>query len=151
MLKPYNLKKLGYNTAKYVSLVTEVMRRAFADRNYFLGDPGFTKLPLDKLLSKSYLRQRMKSFEWEHATPSDSVGHGKIDSFTESTNTTNYSIVDKAGNAVAVNYTLNGWFGNKMAVEGAGFLLNNEMNDFTLKPGVHNMFGLVQGQVDSVR
>src|SRR5699024_5287373 len=108
MLKPYNLKKLGYNTAKYVSIVTEAMRRSYADRNYFLRDPDYSDIPVNKLLSKSYLKHRMASFQWKHATPSDSVGHGKLANFSESMNTTNFCVVDEHGNAVAVNYSING-------------------------------------------
>ncbi len=150
MLEPYDLGKLGYNTAKYVHLVTEVMRRAFADRAYFLGDPDFIDIPREELLSESYNRQRMESFEWEQATSSESLSHGKIPEFTESINTTHFSVVDKWGNAVATTTTLNGWYGSKVAVAGAGFFLNNEMNDFTAKPGEPNMYGLIQGKVNAI-
>lgn len=150
MLKPYDLKELGYNTAKYVHLITEVMRRAFADRAYFLGDPDFVKLPLETLLSEGYLQKRMDSFEWKQATPSEELSHGKIPAFKESMQTTNYSVVDKWGNAVAVTTTLNGGYGSNVVVGGAGFFLNNEMDDFTSKPGVANMFGLIQGKVNAI-
>lgn len=150
MLQPYDLEKLGYNTAKYVHLVSEAMRRAFADRAYFLGDPDFVDIPMDELLSTEYNRNRMKSFEWGEASSSKEVGHGKIPEFTESINTTHFSIVDDEGNAVAITTTLNGWFGSKVAVDGAGFFLNNEMNDFTAKPGEPNMYGLIQGKVNAI-
>lgn len=150
MLKPYDLKELGYNTAKYVHLITEVMRRAFADRAYFLGDPDFVDIPKETLMSKKYNRERMESFDWNEATPSESLSHGTIPEFTESLQTTNYSVVDKWGNAVAVTTTLNGSYGSNVVVGGAGFFLNNEMNDFTLKPGVPNMFGLIQGKVNAI-
>lgn len=151
MLKPYDLKKLGFNSAKYVHLVTEAMRRAFADRAYFLGDPDYVDIPMKKLLSRDYNRRRMESFSWDHASSSDKIGHGKIPSFHESTETTHYSIVDKDGNAVSVTTTLNGNFGCKIAVDGAGFFLNNEMDDFTAEPGKPNMFGLIQGKANAIK
>lgn len=150
MLDPYNLKDLGYNTAKYVHLVTEVMRRAFADRAYFLGDPDYTDLPMNTLLGETYLKKRMESFDWEQATSSKVLSHGKIPEFKEEINTTHYSVVDKWGNAVSITTTLNGWFGSKVAVDGAGFFLNNEMDDFAAKPGEPNMYGLIQGEVNAV-
>ncbi len=151
MLEPYELKEMGYNSASYIHLVTEIMRRAFADRAYFLGDPDFVDIPRDTLLSKTYNRQRMESFDANNATSSDSVDHGKIPSFSpESSETTHFSIVDSAGNAVAVTTTLNGSFGSKVAVNGAGFFLNNEMDDFTAKPGEPNMFGLIQGKANAI-
>ncbi len=150
MLRPYDLEEMGYNTAKYVHLVTETMRRAFADRAYFLADPDYVDIPRRELLSESYNRQRMQSFDWDEATSSESLSHGKIPEFTESINTTHFSIVDEAGNAVAITTTLNGYFGSKVAVGGAGFFLNNEMDDFTAKPGEPNMFGLIQGKVNAV-
>lgn len=150
MLKPYNLKEAGYNSAKYVHLLTEAMRRAFADRAYFLGDPDFVDIPKEKLLSRSYNKSRMESFRWNKATPSDEIDHGDIPSFRESTETTHFSIVDEDGNAVSVTTTLNGNFGSKVAVSGAGFFLNNEMDDFTAEPGEPNMFGLIQGKANAV-
>lgn len=151
MLEPYNLVEMGYNTARYVHLVSEVMRRAYADRNYFLGDPDYIAQPIDTLLSKAYLRKRMENFQWDKASSSEVVKHGKIPGFSESINTTHFSVVDKWGNAAAITTTINGWYGCKVAVEGAGFFLNNEMNDFTAKPGEPNMFGLVQGKVNAVK
>jgi gamma-glutamyltranspeptidase/glutathione hydrolase len=150
MLKPYDLQDLGFNSAKYVHLVTETMRRAFADRAYFLGDPDFVEIPREKLMSKDYNKQRMQNFEWNQATSSDELSHGDIPSFEESTETTHFSIVDEDGNAVSVTTTLNGSFGSKVAVNGAGFFLNNEMDDFTAEPGEPNMFGLIQGKVNAI-
>ncbi len=150
MLRPYDLKQKGFNSAEYVHLVTEAMRRAFADRAYFLGDPDFVDIPMSKLMSDSYNKERMQSFEQDNATPSDEIDHGEIPSFSESTETTHFSIVDKDGNAVAVTTTLNGNFGSKVAVSGAGFFLNNEMDDFTAEPGEPNMFGLIQGKANAV-
>jgi gamma-glutamyltranspeptidase/glutathione hydrolase len=150
MLEDYDLKELGYNSAEYVHLITEVMRRAFADRAYFLGDPDFVNIPQSELLTENYNHQRMQSFSWDKATSSDDISHGNPIQVKESTETTHFSIVDKDGNAVGVTTTLNGSFGNKLAVDGAGFLLNNEMDDFTAQPGEPNMFGLIQGKANAV-
>ncbi|MEL7833899.1 gamma-glutamyltransferase [Fodinibius sp. Rm-B-1B1-1] len=150
MLENYDLKKLGFNSAEYVHLVTEVMRRAFADRAHFLGDPDFVNIPKPELLSETYNDHRMTSFKSDTITSSDNISHGDPISIEESTETTHYSIVDEQGNAVAVTTTLNGSFGNKIAVDGAGFLLNNEMDDFTAQPGEPNMFGLIQGKANAV-
>lgn len=150
MLQPYDLGSMGYNSAEYVHLVTETMRRAFADRAYFLGDPDFIDIPRDTLLSETYNRNRMQSYNPKHSTPSDSIGHGNVPGFMESSETTHFSVVDSAGNAVSVTTTLNGSFGSKVAVGGAGFFLNNEMDDFTAKPGEPNMFGLIQGKANAI-
>ncbi|TYP92686.1 gamma-glutamyltranspeptidase / glutathione hydrolase [Fodinibius salinus] len=151
MLRPYDLKKLEFNSADYVHLVTETMRRAFADRAYFLGDPDFIDIPQKKLMSKNYNKKRMQNFQPTSATSSNEIGHGDIPSFKESTETTHFSIVDKNGNAVSVTTTLNGNYGSKVAVNGAGFFLNNEMDDFTAEPGEPNMFGLIQGKANAVK
>lgn len=152
MLESYDLKSLGFNSAEYIHLVTETMRRAFADRAYFLGDPDFVNIPRDTLLSDAYNNNRMQSFSWDTSTPSKELDHGDIPSFQapESAETTHFSIVDAEGNAVAVTTTLNGSFGSHVSVGGAGFLLNNEMDDFTAKPGEPNMFGLIQGEANAV-
>lgn len=150
MLEPYDLKALGFNSAEYIHLVTEVMRRAFADRAHFLGDPDFVNIPSDTLISESYNKNRMQNFNWEKATSSSELQHGNIPKYSESPQTTHFSIIDKDGNAVAVTTTLNGSFGSKLSVDGAGFLLNNEMDDFTAKPGEPNMFGLIQGKANAV-
>lgn len=149
MLNPYDLKQLGFNSAKYIHLLTETMRRAFADRAHFLGDPDFVNIPQDKLLYSAYNKQRMESFSWDTASTSDKISHGDIP-FPESHETTHFSIVDKQGNAVAVTTTLNGNFGSKVAVDGAGFFLNNEMDDFTAEPGEPNMYGLIQGKANAI-
>jgi gamma-glutamyltranspeptidase/glutathione hydrolase len=149
MLAPYQLKKYGHNQARYVQLLTEVERRAYADRNYFLGDPDFVKIPTSQLVDKNYLKQRMKTFSFEKATPSSEVSHGTID-FSESDETTHYSIVDAQGNAVAVTTTLNGAYGSKLFCDELGFFLNNEMDDFSLKPGTPNSYGLVGAEANSI-
>ena len=150
MLDDYDLKELGYNSAEYIHLITEVMRRAFADRAHFLGDPDFVNIPQSGLLDSAYNKDRMQSFRWDTVTSSDSISHGNPLRYRESTETTHFSVVDADGNAVAITTTLNGSFGNKLAVDGAGFLLNNEMDDFTAQPGEPNMFGLIQGKANAV-
>jgi gamma-glutamyltranspeptidase/glutathione hydrolase len=150
MLKPYSLKDQGFNSAKYVHLVTETMRRAFADRAYYLGDPDYAEIPQQKLMSDGYSKKRMESFNWNLASSSDNVSRGEIPSFEESTETTHFSVLDGDGNAVSVTTTLNGSFGSKVAVSGAGFLLNNEMDDFTAEPGEPNMYGLIQGEANAI-
>lgn len=150
MLKPYDLEGMGFNSSQYIHLVTEAMRRAFADRAYFLGDPDYVDIPQEELLSSSYVRDRMDSFHWNHATSSKELDHGQTVGFMESDQTTHFSIVDEDGNAVAVTTTLNGSFGSHLSVSGAGFLLNNEMDDFTAKPGEPNMFGLIQGEANAI-
>lgn len=149
MLAPHQLKKYGHNQARYVQLITEAERRAYADRNYFLGDPDFVKIPTSQLVDKNYLKQRMKTFSFEKATPSSEVSHGNID-FSESDETTHYSIIDAQGNAVAVTTTLNGAYGSKLFCDELGFFLNNEMDDFSLKPGTPNSYGLVGAEANSI-
>ena len=142
MVEPYNLKKYGWNSVKSVHVLTEAERRVYADRSEYLGDPDFYKVPAKALLEPKYLASRMQDFNAARATPSASVKPGTLTS-PEHEETTHFSVVDKAGNAVSVTTTLNGGYGNHVVVDGAGFLLNNEMDDFSAKPGVPNMFGLV--------
>ncbi len=149
MIEPYDISDFGHNSAKYIQLFTEAARRAYADRNFFLGDPDFVVIPLDVLLSKNYLKSRMENFSFEAATPSSKVEHGKIE-IVESNETTHYSIVDKMGNAVSVTTTLNGAYGSKLYCDELGFFLNNEMEDFSSKPGVPNMFGLIGAEANSI-
>lgn len=149
MMEPYELSKFGHNSAKTIQLFTEVARRAYADRNYFLGDPDFVAIPLDVLLGKRYLAERMADFSFDKATKSEDVGHGEIE-IVESDETTHYSIVDKEGNAVSVTTTLNGAYGSKLFSDELGFFLNNEMDDFSAKPGVPNMFGLIGAEANSI-
>ena len=125
------------------------MRRAYADRNEYLGDPDFVKVPMAGLLDPAYLAKLRGSIDPERATPSTDVRPGRPVG-SESMETTHYSVVDAEGNAVAVTYTLNGGYGNGITVPGLGFLLNNEMDDFSSKPGSPNMFGLVQGENNSI-
>lgn len=149
MMEPYEVSEMGHNTEKYMQLFTEASKRAYADRNYFLGDPDFVTIPLDVMLSKTYLAQRMENFTFDHATPESDISHGDIQ-ISESTETTHYSIVDAQGNAVAVTTTLNGAYGSKVYSDELGFFLNNEMDDFSAKPGVPNMFGLIGAEANSI-
>ena len=135
-----------FGTPAYVHLVTEAMRRAFMDRNRWLGDPDFVDMPLDRLLSKSYAATLRAQIDPQHATPTPPATSGG-----EPMHTTHYSIVDDKGNAAAVTTTLNGGFGSGVTVTGAGFLLNNEMDDFTSAPGKPNMYGLVQGEANAIQ
>ncbi len=125
------------------------MRRYFADRSEYLGDPDFVKVPVSALLNKDYISDLRKSIDPAHATPSESIHPGNLTAH-ESAETTHYSIVDADGNAVSVTYTLNGGFGSGVTATGLGFLLNNEMDDFAPKPGSPNAYGLVQGEANSV-
>jgi gamma-glutamyltranspeptidase/glutathione hydrolase len=149
MIEPYDIADFGHNSAKSIQLFTEAARRAYADRNFFLGDPDFVVIPLDVLLSKNYLKSRMEDFSFEAATPSGKVEHGQIE-IVESNETTHYSIVDRMGNAVSVTTTLNGAYGSKLYCDELGFFLNNEMDDFSAKPGVPNFFGLIGAEANSI-
>ena len=141
--------KTGAGSARSLHFLAETMRRYFADRSEYLGDPDFFTNPLTKLLDPKYIAGRRASIDPSHATPSDKILPGKLDG-KESTETTHFSIVDEAGNAVSMTYTLNGSFGSGVTAEGTGILLNNEMDDFAPKPGNKNMFGLIQGEGDAI-
>jgi gamma-glutamyltranspeptidase/glutathione hydrolase len=145
-----NLEKYQHNSTPAVQIMVEAERRAFADRAEFMGDPGFIKDQTAMLISEKYLKNRWKTFTMNRATPSAEVGK-IIPQPKESTETTHISIIDKDGNAVAVTTTLNGLYGSKVVVSGAGFFLNNEMDDFSVKPGVPNMFGAVGGEANSIQ
>ena len=142
-------EKGGAGSASAIHYEAEAMRRAYADRNEYVGDPDFVKVPIAGLLDPAYLAKLRGSIDPERATPSDAVRPGKPVG-SESLETTHYSVVDSEGNAVAVTYTLNGGYGNGITVPGLGFLLNNEMDDFASKPGSPNMFGLVQGEANAI-
>ncbi len=149
MLEPHDLASYGHNSPETIQLFTEASRRAYADRNYYLGDPDFVEIPLDLLLSDKYLKERMSTFSFEKATLSSDIERGNVQ-IVESTETTHYSIVDADGNAVSVTTTLNGAFGSKLYSDELGFFLNNEMDDFSSKPGVPNMFGLIGAEANSI-
>ena len=150
MVEKYPLGRWGFNRDSTVQLMVEAERRVYADRSKYLGDPDFYKVPVDSLLRPSYNAGRMRDFTWDRATLSAAMQPGKIAGY-ESDQTTHYSIVDRQGNAVAITTTLNNSFGSKIFVKGAGFLLNDEMDDFSSKPGVPNMFGLVGGKANSIQ
>ena len=149
MIEPFDLKKLQHNSADYIHLLSEAERRAYADRNYFLGDPDFITIPEKELLDENYLKNRMQNFSFANATSSKEVSHGDIQ-VVESDETTHYSIVDAAGNAVSVTTTLNGAYGSKLYCDELGFFLNNEMDDFSVKPGVPNYYGLIGAEANSI-
>ena len=144
-----NLEKYPQNSPEAVQVMVEAERRAFADRAEFMGDPDFIEDKTQMLISEEYLKNRWKNFSFEKATPSAEVGK-IIAQPKESTETTHISIIDKFGNAVAVTTTLNGLYGSKVVVKGGGYFLNNEMDDFSVKPGVPNMFGAVGGEANSI-
>lgn len=148
-LEPFNIGNFGHNTEQSIQLLTEAERRAYADRSYYLGDPDFVAIPIDTLLSKTYTKNRMANFSWKNATPSSEITYGKIIGY-ESNETTHYAIVDKFGNAVSATTTLNGAYGSKVFVTEGGFFLNNEMDDFSSKPGEPNMFGLIGAQANAI-
>jgi gamma-glutamyltranspeptidase / glutathione hydrolase len=161
MLEPFDVAKLGHHSAAKIHLFTEVMRRAFRDRAEYLGDPDFAPVPVDQLLARDYLSARMRDFDPNRATPSAAVQPGLgptkvslaapgVGFARESTETTHFSVVDAAGNAVTNTYTLNGGYGSGVTIPGTGILLNNEMDDFTAKVGVKNMFGLLQGPANAI-
>lgn len=147
VLEGYPISYLGYGSAETVRLMVEAMRHAFVDRNTALGDPDFVDNPVGKLTSKAYAEEIRARIDPYRAGVSEEL---KPTGFGESTETTHYSIIDKDGNAVAVTYTLNGSFGIGKVAEGTGILLNNEMDDFTMKPGVPNLYGLVQGEANAI-
>ncbi|WP_299315484.1 gamma-glutamyltransferase [uncultured Aquimarina sp.] len=149
MIEPYELGIYGHNSLKSIQIITEAERRAYADRSFYLGDPDFVKIPVDTLISESYLSGRMKDFDLEKATLSSDLNYGSIPGY-ESSETTHYSIIDQFGNAISVTTTLNGAYGSKLYVPELGFFLNNEMDDFSAKPGTPNMFGLLGAEANSI-
>lgn len=148
-VEPYPLQKWGWNSDSTTRVMIEAERRVYADRSEYLGDPDFHKVPISTLLSEEYLHKRWSDFSFHAATPSSQIKPGTINGY-ESPETTHYSIVDKAGNAVSVTTTINGNYGSMVVVDGAGFLLNNEMDDFSIKPGVANMFGLIGNKANAI-
>ncbi|TRX32729.1 gamma-glutamyltransferase [Flavobacterium sp. ZT3R18] len=149
MIEPYDLAEMGHNSKKAIQVITEAERRAYADRNYFLGDPDFVKLPIKEMQDPTYLKNRMSDFSFDKATKSADVAHGIIQGY-ESKQTTHYSIVDAQGNAVSVTTTLNDNYGSKIYCDELGFFLNNQMDDFSAKPGVPNLYGLTGTEANSI-
>ena len=148
-VEPYNIGQYPHNGEQYIQLLVEAERRAYADRAYYMGDADFVKVPTQQLLSPDYLKERMSSFSWDKASKSTEIAHGKIAGY-ESDETTHYSIVDRFGNAVAVTTTLNTNYGSKVYVKGGGFFLNNQMDDFSIKPGEPNTYGLVGSEKNAI-
>ena len=148
-IEPYELDDYGHNSKKTMQVIIEAERRAYADRSFFLGDPDFVKIPMDTLVSKTYSEKRMNSFSFNKATLSSDVSYGNIE-IVESNETTHYSIVDQYGNAVSVTTTLNGNFGSKLYSNELGFFFNNQMDDFSSKPGIPNQFGLLGAKANEI-
>ncbi|MBD1396808.1 gamma-glutamyltransferase [Pontibacter sp. JH31] len=150
MVEPYDLKAYGWQQAPTIQLMTEAKRRVYADRATYLGDPDFYKVPVSGLLDQNYLKTRMSNVSLDQATASSEIKAGEVPIY-ESDQTTHFSIVDQFGNAASITTTINGGYGSMVVVEGAGFLLNNEMDDFSAKPGIPNMFGLIGGEANAVQ
>jgi gamma-glutamyltranspeptidase/glutathione hydrolase len=147
ILEPFDMRAFGLHSAQSIHVMVEAMRHAYVDRNNFLGDPDFVSNPVERLLSREHvdlIRARIA----DRATPSAELAAGTPPH--ERPQTTSYSVIDKAGNAVAVTYTINGAFGAGVMADGTGFLMNNEMDDFTIRPGTPNLFGLVQGETNMI-
>ena len=148
MINNYDLKNINHNSEKYIQLLVESERLAFADRSKYLGDPDFNNIPVKELLNEKYLEKRFSIFDFEKSNKSEDVIAGEI--FLESNETTHYSIVDRFGNAVSVTTTLNGNYGSKLISDELGFFFNNEMDDFSIKPGFPNMYGLIGGEINAI-
>jgi gamma-glutamyltranspeptidase/glutathione hydrolase len=148
IIEGYPIAEFGFNSSRTLHVMAEAMRHAFVDRNFQLGDPAFVKNPLERLLSEDYAALIRVQINPDKATPSKDVQPGVAPH--EGTETTHYSIVDSKGNAVSVTYTINALFGAKVIAGDTGFFLNDEMDDFTVKPGVPNLFGLVQGKTNAI-
>ena len=147
-IEDVDLSKIKHNSTEYIQLLVEAEKLSFADRSKYLGDPDFNTIPISSLLNKNYLKDRFGDFKFENATKSSNIRPGSF--FKESIETTHYSIVDKYGNAVSVTTTLNGNYGSKLISGELGFFFNNEMDDFSIKPGYPNMYGLVGGEINSI-
>ena len=149
VLEYFPLSSFGHNTAKSINILAETMKHAYADRSKYLGDPDFSPLPISELTSKEYAKSIAEEINIGKVTPSSKIQPGKL-SASEGSNTTHFSVVDAGGNAVSNTYTLNFSYGSKITVPGTGILLNNEMDDFSAKPGVPNAYGLVGGKLNSI-
>jgi gamma-glutamyltranspeptidase / glutathione hydrolase len=150
MTERWPLGDYGFHSAKSVHLIAEAEKRAFADRSEYAGDPDFVNVPVKALLNDSYLKNRFSSFNNDEASPADSINAGSVSGY-ESAETTHYSVADGEGNAVSATTTLNNTFGSSIVVAGAGFLLNDQMDDFSVKPGAPNMYGLIGGEANSIK
>lgn len=150
IIEEYNLEEFGHNSSKTIHLVTEAERRVYADRAEYLGDPDFINIPVDGLISKKYAAELRSTIDLNSSTRSQTISHGNPADY-ESEETTHYSVVDKWGNAVATTTTINGGYGSFVVIGGAGFLMNNEMDDFSIKPGYPNIYGLLGGYANSIK
>ncbi|HET7274952.1 MAG TPA: gamma-glutamyltransferase, partial [Longimicrobiaceae bacterium] len=150
IMEGYDLTEMGYLSTEHVHVFAEAAKRAYADRNTYLSDPDFVPQPVARMTSPEYAAERRSTISMTAATPSEEIQPGLGPLPSESENTTHYSVMDAAGNAVAVTTTINSLYGNRVTVTGAGFLLNNEMDDFAAKPGTPNQFGLVQGEATAI-
>ena len=150
IVEGYDLRRYGLLSSRSVHVMAEAMKRVYADRAEYLGDPEFIDVPVDWLISKDYAGLRRSQIDTMQATPSDEVHHGESLA-SESKETTHISVVDKEGNAVSMTTTLNSWFGSKVLVQGAGFLLNNEMDDFSVKPDFPNLYGLIGREANAIQ
>ena len=149
MLSNFDINDITHNSTEYIHLISEIEKRVYADRAMHLGDMDYYKVPINQLMSFSYNQQRAYDVNWSKATPSDSISHGDFND-SESEETTHFSIVDTQGNAVSVTTTLNTSYGSKVFVKNRGFLLNNEMDDFSSKPGSPNVYGLLGSEANSI-
>ena len=160
MIEPYDISQYGANSLEAIQVMVAAEKLAYADRSYYLGDPDFVKIPIENLLDDTYLSNRMQHFSFDKAIPSDSISFGILQNYTmefseplqyqEQEETTHYSIIDQFGNAVSVTTTLNGAYGSKLYADELGFFLNNEMDDFSSKPGVPNVYGLLGGEANAI-
>lgn len=150
MLEGYDIRSMGYNSAAKYHVLTEAMRRAFADRAEFMGDPDFATVPVDTLIDKKYAKERRDSIDLQKASTSKDIGHGKMIG-AEPMETTHFTVADAEGNVVTNTYTINDLYGSAVTAKGTGVLLNDEMDDFAARPGKANMFGLIQGEKNSVQ
>jgi gamma-glutamyltranspeptidase / glutathione hydrolase len=149
MLEPYDIKKMTYNSAEKFHLLAETLRRSFADRAEFMGDPDFTDVPIEKLLNSDYLAKRRETIDLKKASSSSEIGHGAVIG-NEPMDTTHFTIVDADGNVVSNTYTINDLYGSAVTAKGTGVLLNDEMDDFAARPGTQNLYGLIQGERNKV-
>jgi gamma-glutamyltranspeptidase/glutathione hydrolase len=148
MLGHYPVDQYGFESTRSVQLMTEIERRAYADRAQYLGDPDFVRVPVKQLMSDAYLQKRMARYTPDHATPSEKIGAGVVPK--EDEETTHLCVIDSMGNAVSVTYTLNNLYGSKVVAGHTGFFLNDEMDDFSAKPGAPNMFGLLGAEANAI-
>ncbi len=148
LVEPFSLQKWGWNNPETIHVMAESEKLVYADRAEYLGDPDFYSVPQNRLISDAYIARRRKLIDMDRAKPADEISAGEL--MPEHEQTTHFSVVDADGNAVAVTTTLNGGFGSKVLVKGAGFFLNNEMDDFSIKPGYPNMFGLIGGEANAI-